>query len=301
MKYIILDLEWDSTYAVKYKRFVNQIIQIGAVKLDESFNIVDTFDVTIRSPIAKKVSGRFSKITGITTEMMLAGMPFEEAVNRYNQWAGTDTVTMSWSTSDLFSIFDNEKLMLENTRFNLEKYLDLQKFVQNELKLSGYEITSQISLSNAAELLNVSLDGIELHNAKNDSLVCVALLKKTYTKKRFDDLIRDTRNPEFQRRLFFKPYYINDISDPLIDREELKFLCENCGKKLRRSTKWRYRNRWFCAEFKCNDCNTRFSCRICFRKNYDNIVVKKRCVPVVEKTADTEVNHEMQALSTSVQ
>ena len=39
MKYVILDLEWDSTFFVKQKRFINQILQIGAVKLDEKFNI----------------------------------------------------------------------------------------------------------------------------------------------------------------------------------------------------------------------------------------------------------------------
>ena len=39
MNFVILDLEWDSTYYVKEHRFFNQIIQIGAVKLDEKLNI----------------------------------------------------------------------------------------------------------------------------------------------------------------------------------------------------------------------------------------------------------------------
>ena len=49
MNFVILDLEWDSTYYVKEHRFFNQIIQIGAVKLDEKLNIVDTFEQTVRS------------------------------------------------------------------------------------------------------------------------------------------------------------------------------------------------------------------------------------------------------------
>ena len=28
MQYIILDLEWDSAYSVKHRRFLNQILQI---------------------------------------------------------------------------------------------------------------------------------------------------------------------------------------------------------------------------------------------------------------------------------
>ena len=38
MKYIILDLEWNSAYSVKESRFINEIIEIGAVKLDENLN-----------------------------------------------------------------------------------------------------------------------------------------------------------------------------------------------------------------------------------------------------------------------
>ena len=63
MNYIILDLEWDSAFHKKYKRFVNQILQIGAVKLDNKFNITDSFEITVKSSIAKKVSNRFADLT----------------------------------------------------------------------------------------------------------------------------------------------------------------------------------------------------------------------------------------------
>ena len=53
MNYIVLDLEWNSAYHKKQGRFVNEIIQIGAVKLDDKFNIIDTFLVYIKSEIDK--------------------------------------------------------------------------------------------------------------------------------------------------------------------------------------------------------------------------------------------------------
>ena len=65
MNYIILDLEWDSAYSVIHKRFLNQILQIGAVKLDENFNIIDVFDVTVKSSFSKRLSKRFIELTGI--------------------------------------------------------------------------------------------------------------------------------------------------------------------------------------------------------------------------------------------
>ncbi|MBR4099714.1 MAG: hypothetical protein IKK55_01850, partial [Clostridia bacterium] len=138
MNYIILDLEWDSTFFVKQKRFINQILQIGAVKLNQSFEVIDTFEEVIRSSISKRVTGRFARLTGITTDIMRSGIPFEEAVEKYNAWVGEDAVTMTWSNSDLYTIIENEENLLNGQRFKIEKYLDLQKFIQKEMFLKGY-------------------------------------------------------------------------------------------------------------------------------------------------------------------
>ena len=154
MRYIILDLEWDSAYSVKHKRFINQILQIGAVKLNESFDIIDTFEVTVKSAISKRVTGRFAELTGITTEKMLAGVPLDTAVDRFNEWTDENAVTMTWSDSDLYSIKENEEALLSGGRtFKIGKYLDLQKFIQGELRLNGYTDKNQISLAAAAEKL----------------------------------------------------------------------------------------------------------------------------------------------------
>lgn len=290
MNYIILDLEWDSAYSVKFKRFINQILQIGAVKLDGNFNIIGTFEQTVRSSVSKKVTGRFAALTGITTEKMRDGIPFDEAVDRYNEWAGKDTVTMTWSDSDLYSIKENEECLLSGgRRFAVEKYLDLQKFVQGELKKAGYEDKNQISLSAAAQLLGVDTEGLELHTAKDDSLLCVALLKKCYNKESFEPFIRDTGDPEFYRRLRFKPYAISNINDERIDKSQLVFYCDRCGAKANRTSVWRYRNRWFAAKFTCPKCARRFSGRLTFKKTYDDVLVRRRICEIKtapEKTAE---------------
>lgn len=296
MNYIILDLEWDSAYSVYHKRFINQILQIGAVKLDEDLKIIDSFEATICSAISRRVTGRFASITGITSEKMRQGIPLADAVMRYNLWAGNNTVTMSWSTSDLFTIFENEKLLLKNVRFNIEKYLDLQRYVQNEMRLLGEESTNQISLLNAAEYFSVSTVDFDLHTAKDDSTVCAVLLKKTYNQERFEELINDTKNPEFYNKLFFKPYYINSLSNELVDKSKLKFTCKECARHMKRLTKWHYRNRWFSADFICTKCKKVYSCRVCFRKNYDDVTVKRRILE-----AKKEDKNEMQPVSEKVQ
>lgn len=274
MNYIILDLEWDSVFYKAEKRFINQILQIGAVKLNEKFKIIDTFEVTIKSAISKKVTGRFARLTGITTEKMLLGKPFDEAVLAYNEWVGEDFVTMTWSNSDLYTIMENEESLLKGVKFKIEKYLDLQKFIQNEMKLSGYEEKNQISLSNAAELLSIKTDDIDFHTAKDDSLVSAHLLKKCYNKQRFEALIRDVSDPEFFKRLRFKSYAISKLSDPDVDKSQLIFNCPECSKKAKRVSGWKYSNRWFWANFTCS-CGKKFCGRVSFKKTFDDVIVRR--------------------------
>ena len=278
MHYIVLDLEWDSAYHKQHKRFINQILQIGAVKLNEEFSIVDTFEKTIKSSFSDKVTSRFSGLTGITAEKMLDGIPFETAVDCYNEWAGTDTVTMTWSDSDLYTILLNEELLLKGgRRLHIEKYLDLQKYIQNEMRLlSGEAMNNQIALGAAAEMLGIKTETFELHTAKDDSLVCAAMLKKHYNAERFPHFVADTQNPEFYKRLTFKPYPISDLRDKDVDHEQLKFYCEKCGTKMQRTSRWRYRNRWFIAGFCCKKCEMNFNGQVSFKKMYDTVKVNRK-------------------------
>lgn len=299
MHYVILDMEWDSAYHKVYQKFINQILQIGAVKLDEDFNIVDIFDVTVKSSISKKVSKRFRELTGITKEMILDGIPLSEAVTQYNDWLDDDTVTITWSNSDLYTIAENEKYLLKNQKFKIHKYLDLQKFIQGELKLLGYETNSQISLLHAAELLGITTDNYDLHTAKDDSLLCAAMLKKNYNAPAFEALIKDTSNPEFYNRLYFKPYYISRINDEFIDKKTLEFYCEKCSDKMKRLTKWHYHNNWFSANFMCKSCNKKFVCRVSYKKTYDNLIVKRRILEPKAKE-NKENSNAVQPVPTTV-
>ncbi len=299
MNYIILDMEWDSAYYPPAKQFINQILQIGAVKLDEDFNIVDVFDKTIKSSFSRRVTKRFTELTGISKEDMLAGVELSDAVSEYNKWASGETITMTWSTSDLYTILQNEKCLLKNLKFRFDKYLDLQKYIEGELRLLGHECNSQISLLHAAELLNVTTEKFDLHTAKDDSLLSAALLKGHYSKERFMSLVRDTNNPEFYDRLCFKPYYISNIDDKRIDKSELSFICPQCKAALKQKGKWRFKNRNFTAELSCESCKKKYIGRASFRKCYDKIVIKKHLGELKPKKLEVKKD-EMQSLSKKV-
>ena len=150
------------------------------------------------------------------------------------------------------------------------------------MRILGYESKNQVSLEAAAEFFGIRTDGIEFHTAKDDSLVSAYLLKKCYNKNRFRALIRDTSNPEFFKRLRYKPYTISNLKDSNIDKSQLEFSCEECGKKAERVSAWKYSNRWFWANFQCK-CGNKFSGRITFKKTYDDLLVRKKVCEFREK------------------
>lgn len=286
MNYIIIDMEWDTVYYKKVSRFINQILQIGAVKLDGSLNVIDTFCINIKSSITKKVSNRFTKLTGITTEDMLSGFSLEDAFSKYNEWAGDNNITLSWSTSDLYSIIDNEQNILKGKRLKLDYYADLQSYIQSVLRAKGYDESNQISLKNAAEQFGINTERFELHTALDDSLISAEILKKAFDAEKFSFFVRDTSNPEFYKRLLFKPNFIRDINSPDIDRKNLVFVCDKCGGETKKTTRWSYKNRWFSSEFVCKECGRKFVGRVSFKKTYDNVLVNRRiceCKPKTDK------------------
>ena len=68
MNYVILDLEWNTAFSHKKKKYVNEIIEFGAVKTDENMEIIDTFSMLITPQIGKKLSSHIQELTHLTNE-----------------------------------------------------------------------------------------------------------------------------------------------------------------------------------------------------------------------------------------
>lgn len=299
MEYVIIDLEWDSAYSKPHKRFINQIIQIGAVKLDDKLNIIDMFERTIKSSITNKLSKRFTDLTGITNEQMLNGVSLFDAFSDYNNWVSKDTLTLSWSNSDLYAIIDNVKtLMPDYFSLKIEKYMDLQSYVQSKLREKGFDITSQVSLSNAAIMLNVSEEGLDRHTAKDDCILSAILFKKVFDGK-IQSFVRDTSNPDFFKRLTFKSYYLTNIKNDLIKPEDLVFKCDKCGETAKCLTRFKHKNTWFFANFRCTKCKRNFIGRVSFKKTFDKVIVRKKIIEL--KAVQSDNGNNLQRMSEKMQ
>ncbi len=277
MNYILMDLEWNDAYCKKLKGFVNEIVEIGAVKLDENFNEIDRFSQIVRSAITNRLSTRFRELTGITNEQMQQGIPFEEALSSYKAWAGDDSITLTWSNSDLHTLYHNcVNFIGDYNAAKIGKYVDLQKYFQYELSLKGEPQKNQISLSNAAILFNISFEADTLHRALDDSHIAASILKKCYNNEHFESFIIDTSNDDFYKKMMYKVHYLSDMTDPAIDKTKLNVNCPKCKKQARRIAGWKNKKPWFHSSFLCENCNLKFKAAVALKKFYDRVDVKTR-------------------------
>lgn len=284
MYYIIFDLEWSNGYSYKRNGFLNEIIEIGAVKLNENLDIVDDFKQLVKLSETKKLSSRCKKLTNITLdELKENGIDFQEALKDFGRWsAGDNNVFMTWSNSDLYVLANNCQLSLGNPNVSfIKKYCDAQKYCMSYIKR---EDNNQISLANAAEILNVDIDISKLHRALTDCYVTAECIKKVFDKNDLKKYIHECEQTYFER-LIYKPYLIEKPVSDLFNVYEQKIICPICGANMKTLKKFESVNKSFRCPTKCENCNKSFWTTIRAKKTYDDVEIYVRSVPMNKKRA----------------
>ena len=274
MHFVIMDLEWNNSYNKKLRGFFNEIIEIGAVLIDEELEVVDTFSVLVKSQLSNKLSGRVKSLTHISNEDMYGGVTFNKAISDFSKWLGDrDCVFMSWGNGDLRVMLDNLKFFCGTDGIPfISRYMDLQKYCQQYLKLSNAQ---QIGLSAAATLFGIDVSEYSTHRALDDSLLSLRCFRKSYSADNIDGFIM-VCDEDFYRRLLFKAKYITDINDERIDRSKMICFCDNCHRRMRKVSEWKNVNQSFRALFYCKNCNSHVMFSIRFKECFDHIDVKSK-------------------------
>lgn len=291
MTYVILDLEFNSAFSKRKQRFVNEIIEFGAVKCDENLNIVDTFSSLVTPQIQKRLNSHVKKLTHITIEELeRAHLTFTQVFSKFRKFVG-DGAVLTWGTGDILALMDNCRYYYGKAEIPFSSYLNLQTFC--ETALGHPDRSKQMGLSACAEKIGVGYDAAALHRALEDARLSFLCFQKLFDERLFLSLKEDV-DEEFYRKITFKNYSISDLKDPRVDKKEMFFLCENCGKKAKRKSRWNLKNRSFRARFRCSRCKSEFEGRITFRATYDGVRVVKRTAPAEdkkrEKAARTQEN-----------
>jgi len=287
MVYIIIDLEWNSVYGTKIRGFLNEIIEIGAVMLDENFYEVGSFSVLVKSQIGKRLQAHVKEMTNLSKKDLESGYPFAEAIAMFRKWIGPkEHVVLSWGDGDI-------RVLLSNTRYHtssralsyIQSYVDLQDYFRHRMHTSR---SQQIGLAAAGELLGLDCSNYALHRALDDSRFAAQCLQAIYDPSDFPAFVR-VCDASFYAQLEYKPRVISDINSPLVDQRQLYYICRGCGRPARQTTEWRFASRGFQAEFACPHCGARAKAMVTFKKMYNSVEIKrsaKELGPEAKKEAE---------------
>lgn len=177
-RYICVDLEM-TEFTASQRCFVpganGEVIQFGAVMLDENFNLISKFSSYVK-PAYSRVTPVIHELTGITNEALEGADDFLTVFDKFNYWRGEgDITTFCWSKADHKQLW-NELSSKARHRYDLfatlKKYVDLQEIFGNLIASK-----TSVSLESAMKLLQMEYKG-QVHTALSDSFNTARILHK---------------------------------------------------------------------------------------------------------------------------
>ena len=239
MDYIVFDLEWNQPYDndISFMKRTKipvsgEIIQIGAVNMDENLQIIDEFSIFVKPKYLVRMHKYVKALTGITNQDLDRGIPFEKAFQRFVQWCGLDSFWLSWGSDDITILREN--LMLHSLRLShINQWADAQliySYIQ-------HDIIQQYSVQNAMKELNITNGDLSAHNALHDAYFTARICQEIPFKKgllQYGDIRKQSSNPfMFPKPLSFFIYEnFQEKKRVLYDNRIRKSFCPFCQKLL---------------------------------------------------------------------
>lgn len=284
MYYIIFDLEWNNSYNYKTKSGINEIIEIGALKLNQKLEIVDSFKQLIKPKLSKKLGSRFKNLTHITMDEIKAnGVDFDTAFKDFALWSREEgNIFMSWSNSDLYTLVYNflEFHGKPDVDF-IKKYADAQKYCMQTMNIDN--TGNQISLASCAKELDINIEEDKLHRALTDCYITAYCFKKLYNAEKFKTFV-NCCDESFFKRLVYKPYFIKPDSNEF-DVNSISLECPECKNDVKLIKPYEFSNNSYRSVGECSKCHKKLWVTVRAKRTYDDIIITKRLIAINKKRA----------------
>jgi len=180
MNYIIYDLEFNQKLNTEEDKSNNssslpfEIIQIGALKLNERLETVSTFNTLIKPTIYTTIHPYVENLTKIKSDKLDSSKLFVDVYEDFLDFLGEDDLVFCvWGIVDIKELQRNLKFYDLLTSSGPKYYIDIQKYASKYLKAPK---GSKIGLRNAIDLLNITIKG-EFHDAFNDAYYTAEVFK----------------------------------------------------------------------------------------------------------------------------
>ena len=299
MNYVVVDLEWNQAMSSKSSVFNKlpihlrgEIIEIGAVKLDENMMPGEEFTIDVKPVYFKRMHYKVKKITGFDTERLAQGVSFADAVEQFREFCGDDVTFITWGCDDQ-GIFEQNIIIHDLDWDWISGWINLQ-LIYN-LQTGGDK--NQKSLASAMEHFEIEQTRIA-HDALGDAYN-TALVASRLNMEEGLRLYPDAARILAARMPNYKPPVDYDGPETLshecfdgfeskaaafADERIIELPCPCCGQSTK-GLKWvnqgdqRYMNIYSCPEHgdylvrvkfrKCNDDNTWLANKLVYEADED--------------------------------
>lgn len=243
MNYIVLDLEWNqsSTVAGSNAAIPFEIIEIGAIKLNENRVMVDEFSALIKPQVYKTMHYMTGKLVHLKMAELKHELPFDEVMSNFLEWCGEDYMFCTWGPLDLTElqrnmVFYGFKPLWDGPL----AFYDIQKLFAFEFE-DGKE---RRSLEAAVDSLKMEKD-IPFHRAFSDAYYTAkvfALINREDTLERvsYDTFIapKDKKSEVHKQFSNYDKYISRTFAtkEAMMSDKEVKcmncYLCDKPSKKI---------------------------------------------------------------------
>lgn len=163
MNYIIVDFEMNPV-AGEYKEERQicrcEIIEIGAVIMDESFMVLGEFKTLVKPQYNDSIYKKYETLIGISTQMVSGAPTFATAYEMFVNWCefyGSDYEVYAWSENDynqLTAEMELKQYKKADKMRPLENWFDFQKEYTEKLGLERI-----MSLEKALDYAGIEFEG----------------------------------------------------------------------------------------------------------------------------------------------
>ena len=244
--YIVFDLEWNQGEAPVQKdgKTLNfEIVEIGAVKLNDKKEKIGEFSRLIKPQIHRQMHRITGKLIHLTMEDLENGEVFQVVAKEFLEWCGEDPMFCSWGPLDLTEFqrnldFFGMKLLSDRPI----AFYDVQKLYS----LAYDDGKTRKSLETAVDELRLEKD-IPFHRALSDAEY-TAKIFRTFDDKILQKVSYDTyvtpKSRAQEIKITFDNYhkYISrefDTKEDILENMEIMSTkCYLCHHNIRRKVKW---------------------------------------------------------------
>lgn len=194
--HVVLDVEMCKVLAKNQEYpYRNEIIQIGAVMMNDAYEIMDKFSTYVR-PRYGRVDHFIYALTGISERVLKNAPDIQDALDQLLQWIGNRKPTFySWSSTDYYQI-RNEIHRKCQASPKWAMILEKEHWIDYQQKL-GERLDSLrlMKLTEALELTEITIEG-HIHNGFDDAYNTACMIAKLESNKDYLTLLERSRARE---------------------------------------------------------------------------------------------------------